>query len=104
PPTPPLTPTGPQLGPSGRGGRPPPSAPLAPQTFTPQARVVGPRGASGGADDGDLLPPAEIPNGGRSPSAHDKGLLSKLFGTPGGRTVRSGIAPPPRRRQSLKLR
>jgi len=33
-------------------------------------------------DDGDLLPPAEIPNGARGPSAHDKGLLSKLFGTP----------------------
>ena len=82
-PTPPLNLLGPQLGTGGRGGRPPqPSAPLAPQTFTPQARVVGPRGASEGADDGDLLPPAEIPNGGHGPSAHDKGLLSKLFGTP----------------------
>jgi penicillin-binding protein 1A len=81
-PTPPLNLTGPQLGTGGRGGRPPPPAPSALQTFTPQARVVGPRGASGGANDGDLLPPAEIPNGGHGPSAHDKGLLSKLFGTP----------------------
>jgi penicillin-binding protein 1A len=81
-PTPPLNLTGPQLGTSGRGGRPPPLAPPAPQTFTPQARVVGPRGASGGADDRDLLPPAEIPNGEHGPSAHDKGMLTKLFGTP----------------------
>ena len=81
-PTPPLNLPGPQLGTGGRGGRPPQPAPSAPQTFTPQARVVGPRGASEGADDGDLLPPAEIPNGGHGPSAHDKGLLSKLFGTP----------------------
>jgi penicillin-binding protein 1A len=81
-PTPPLNLPGPQLGTGGRGGRPPQPTPSAPQTFTPQARVVGPRGASGGADDGDLLPPAEIPNGGHGPSAHDKGLLSKLFGTP----------------------
>ena len=81
-PTPPLNLPGPQLGTGGRGGRPPQPTPSAPQTFTPQARVVGPRGASGGADDGDLLPPAEIPNGGHGPSADDKGLLSKLFGTP----------------------
>ena len=81
-PTPPLNLTGPQLGTGGRGGRAPQPAPLAPQTFTPQARaIVGPRGASGGVDDEDLLPPAEIPNGGHGPSAHDKGLLSKLFGT-----------------------
>ncbi|HEY6735954.1 MAG TPA: penicillin-binding protein 1A [Roseiarcus sp.] len=81
-PTPPLILTGPQLGTGGRGGRLPPPAPSALQTFTPQARVVGPRGAAGGADDVGLLPPAEIPYGGHGPSAHDKGLLSKLFGTP----------------------
>jgi penicillin-binding protein 1A len=81
-PTPPLNLTGQQLGTGGRGGRPSQPAPAPPQTIAPQARAVGPRGASRAADDGDLIPPAEIPNGGRSPSAHDKGLLSKLFGTP----------------------
>ena len=80
-PTPPLNLPGPQLGTGGRGGRPPQPTPSAPQTFTPQARVVGPRGASGGADDGAPLPPAEIPNAGREPAAHGKGLLDKLFGT-----------------------
>jgi penicillin-binding protein 1A len=79
---PPLNLTGAQMGTGGRGGRAPQPAPLPAQTFTPQATAVGPRGSSGGADDGDLLPPAEIPNGRHGPSAHDKGLLSKLFGTP----------------------
>jgi penicillin-binding protein 1A len=79
---PPLNLTGAQMGTDGRGGRAPQPAPLPTQSFTPQARAVGPRGSSGGADDVDLLPPAEIPNGRRGPSAHDKGLLSKLFGTP----------------------
>ncbi|HEY6518415.1 MAG TPA: hypothetical protein VIZ19_03485, partial [Roseiarcus sp.] len=79
---PPLNLTGLQLGTGGRGGRPSQPAPFPPQTFTRQAKAAGPRGAPGGADDGDLLPPAEIPNGGRGPSAKDKGLLSKLFGTP----------------------
>ncbi len=79
---PPLNLTGPQPGTGGRGGRSPQPAPFAPQAFTPQVRTIGPRGAPGGAADGDLLPPAEIPNAGRGPSAHDKGLLSKLFGTP----------------------
>ena len=81
-PTPPLNLTGSQMGTGGRGGRAPQPAPPPPDVFAPQARAVGPRGASGGADDGDLLPPAEIPNGGHGPSAHDKGLLSKLFATP----------------------
>ncbi len=79
-PTPPLNLTGSQIGTGGRGGRPPPPAP-PPDSFVPQARVAGPRGASGGGGD-ELLPPAEIPNGGRSQQAHAKGLLDRLFGTP----------------------
>jgi penicillin-binding protein 1A len=78
-PTPPLNLTGSQIGTGGRGGRPPQPAP-PPESFVPQARVMGPRGASGGGGDG-LLPPAEIPNGGRGPPARDRGLLDKLFGT-----------------------
>jgi penicillin-binding protein 1A len=79
PPTPPLSLTGSQMGTGGRAGRPPqPASP--PDTFTPQARAVGPRGASGAADDGPL-PPAEIPNAGRGPAARGKGLLDKLLGT-----------------------
>jgi penicillin-binding protein 1A len=78
-PTPPLNLTGSQMGTGGRGGRPSQPAP-PPESFVPQARVVGPRGASGGGGEG-LLPPAEIPNGGRGPPAHDKGLIDKLFGT-----------------------
>ena len=49
-PPPPSTSPAPQMGTGGRGGRAPQPAPLARQTFTPQARAVGPRGASGGAD------------------------------------------------------
>ena len=79
PPTPPLNLTGSQIGAGGRGGRPLQSAP-PPDTFTPQARAVGPRGASGAAEDGPL-PPAEIPNAGRGPAARGKGLLDKLLGT-----------------------
>jgi penicillin-binding protein 1A len=80
---PPLNLTGSQMGTGGRGGRAPQPAPPPPDALlAPQARAVGPRGGPRGADDGDLLPPAEIPNGARGPSAHDKGLLSKLFGTP----------------------
>jgi penicillin-binding protein 1A len=78
-PTPPLNLTGAQLGTGGRGGRATPPAP-PPEAFAPQPRTVGPRGA-GPAQDGGLLPPAEIPNGGRAGSARDKGLLDKLFGT-----------------------
>ncbi|MGC2785884.1 MAG: penicillin-binding protein 1A [Roseiarcus sp.] len=78
-PTPPLNLTDTQMGTGGRGGRPPPPAPL-PEAFTPQPRVAGPRGARP-TEDGGLLPPAEIPNGGRGPPARDKGLLDKLFGT-----------------------
>jgi penicillin-binding protein 1A len=77
--TPPLNLTGSQIGTGGRGGRLPQPAP-PPEAFTPQPRVAGPRGARP-AEDGGLLPPAEIPNGGRGPPGHDKGLLDKLFGT-----------------------
>jgi penicillin-binding protein 1A len=76
---PPLNLTGAQLGTGGRGGRVPQPAP--PEAFTPRPRVAGPRGASGGGEDGPL-PPAEIPNAARGPVARDKGLLDKLFGTP----------------------
>src|SRR6185437_9986039 len=69
-PTPPLNLTGSQIGTGGRGGRPSPPTP-PPESFAPQARVAGPRGASGGRGD-ELLPPAEIPNGGRSQQAHAK--------------------------------
>jgi penicillin-binding protein 1A len=78
-PAPPLNLTGSQTGTGGRGGRAPQPAP-PPEAFTPQARVVGPRGAPGSADEGPV-PPAEIPNAGRGPPARDKGLLDKLFGT-----------------------
>ena len=78
PPAPPLNLTGSQMGTGGRGGRPPPPAP-PPEAFAPQPRAAGPRGASGAGDDG--LPPAEIPNAGRGPAAHGKGLLDKLLGT-----------------------
>ena len=79
--SPPLNLTGSQLGTGRRGGRPPQPAP-PPENFVPQARAVGPRGAHGApAEDGALLPPAEIPNAGREPAAHGKGLLDKLFGT-----------------------
>ena len=76
---PPLNLTGSQIGTGGRGGRPPQPA-QPPDNFMPQARAVGPRGASGAADDGPL-PPAEIPNAGRGPAARGKGLLDKLLGT-----------------------
>jgi penicillin-binding protein 1A len=79
---PPLSLTGSQMGTGGRGGRAPQPAPAPPESFTAQPRATGPRGASSPAGDGDLLPPAEIPNAGRGPVAHDKGLLDKLFGTP----------------------
>ncbi len=78
-PSPPLNLTGSQMGTGGRGGRPPQPAP-PPEAFTPQPRVASPRGARP-AEDGGLLPPAEIPNGGRSSAPRDKGLLDKLFGT-----------------------
>ena len=58
----------------------PPQPAQPPDNFMPQARAVGPRGASGAADDGPL-PPAEIPNAGRGPAARGKGLLDKLLGT-----------------------
>ncbi len=81
-PSPPLDLTGLQPPTGGRGGgRSPQPAPPPPDTFTRQARSVGSRGASGAAEDGGLLPPAEIPNAGRGPPARDKGLLDKLFGT-----------------------
>jgi penicillin-binding protein 1A len=81
--TPPLNLTGAQMGTGGRGGRAPqPAPPPPPEAFAPQPRAAGPRGASSAAEDGDLLPPAEIPNAGRGPVARDKGLLNKLFGTP----------------------
>ena len=76
---PPLNLTGSQMGTGGRGGRPPPPAP-PPENVAPQARAVGPRGASGAADDGPL-PPAEIPNAGRGPAARGKGVIDKLLGT-----------------------
>jgi penicillin-binding protein 1A len=76
-PTLPLNLTGAEMGTGGRGGRAPPPAPEA---FTPQPRVAGPRGASGGGAD-ELLPPAEIPNGGHGSPTRDRGLLDKLFGT-----------------------
>jgi penicillin-binding protein 1A len=78
-PTPPLNLTGSQMGTGGRGGRPPEPAPPS-ENFTGQPRVAGPRGARP-AEDGGLLPPAEIPNGGRGSPARDKGLLDKLLGT-----------------------
>jgi penicillin-binding protein 1A len=78
PPAPPLNLTGSQMGTGGRGGRPPQPAP---DSYTPQARAVSPRGAPSAAEDEILLPPAEIPNGARGPRAHDRGLLDKLFGT-----------------------
>jgi penicillin-binding protein 1A len=82
-PTPPLNLTGAQMGTGGRGARLPQPAPPSPlEAFAPQPRAAGPRGASGAAEDGGLLPPAEIPNAGRGPVAHGKGLLDKLFGTP----------------------
>jgi penicillin-binding protein 1A len=78
---PPADLTGAQTPSGGRGGRAPQPAP-PPQTFMPQARAVAPRGApSATADDGTLLPPAEIPNSGRGSRPRDKGLLDKLFGT-----------------------
>jgi penicillin-binding protein 1A len=81
--TPPLNLTGAQMGTGGRGGRAPqPAPPPPPEAFAPQPRAAGPRGASSAAEDGDLVPPAEIPNAGRGPVAHGKGLLDKLFGTP----------------------
>jgi penicillin-binding protein 1A len=81
-PSPPLNLTGSQMGAGGRGGRAPqPAPPPAPENLTPQARASGPRGASGANADGAPIPPAEIPNAGRGPPAHDKGLLDKLFGT-----------------------
>ena len=52
-----------------------------PAAFTPQARASGSRGAVAPADEGGLLPPADIPNPGRGPRARDRGLLDKLFGT-----------------------
>ena len=63
-----------------RTRRAPAAAGAPPEAFTPQPRVAGPRGARP-TEDGGLLPPAEIPNGGRGPPARDKGLLDKLFGT-----------------------
>jgi penicillin-binding protein 1A len=78
-PSPPLSLTGSQIGTSGRGGH--PLQPAPPEAFAPQPRAVGPRGPSGAADDGGLLPPAEIPNAGRGPAARGKGLLDKLLGT-----------------------
>jgi penicillin-binding protein 1A len=82
-PTPPLNLTGAQMGTGGRGARLPQPAPPSPlEAFAPQPRAAGPRGASGAAEDGGLVPPAEIPNAGRGPVAHGKGLLDKLFGTP----------------------
>jgi penicillin-binding protein 1A len=78
-PMPPLNLTGAQMGTGGRGGRLPQPAP-APEAFTPQPRTAGPRGAGPAQDDG-LLPPAEIPNGGRGSAPRDRGLLDKLFGT-----------------------
>jgi penicillin-binding protein 1A len=80
---PPLNLTGGQMGTGGRGGRAPqPAPPPPPESFTAQPRAAGPRGTPRAAEDGDLLPPAEIPNAGRGPVAHGKGLLDKLFGTP----------------------
>jgi penicillin-binding protein 1A len=79
-PSPPLNLTGSQIGTGGRGGRPPQPAP-PPETFTPQPRAVGPRGAPGASADGAPIPPAEIPNAGRGSPARDRGLLDKLFGT-----------------------
>jgi hypothetical protein len=79
---PPLNLTGAQMGTGGRGGRAPQPTPPPPESFTAQPRAAGPRGASSAPEDGDLLPPAEIPNAGRGPVARGKGLLDKLFGTP----------------------
>ena len=77
-PTPPLDLTGLQTPSGGRGGREPQASP-PPDSFTPQARAVIPRGAPAG--DGAPIPPAEIPNSARGVRARDKGLLDKLFGT-----------------------
>jgi penicillin-binding protein 1A len=78
-PSAPLDLTGLQPLSGGRGGHAPQPAP---ETFTPQARAIIPRGATGGAhEEGALLPPADIPSAGRGPRARDKGLLDKLFGT-----------------------
>jgi penicillin-binding protein 1A len=79
---PPLNLTGSQMGTGGRGGRAPqPAPPPPPEAFAPQPRAAGPRGASGAAEDGGFLPPADIPNAGRGPAARGKGLLDKLLGT-----------------------
>lgn len=79
-PTPPLDLTGAQTGSGGRGGR-PSQPPPPPESFTSQARAIGPRGTAGLNTDGGLVPPADIPNAGRGPPARDRGLLDKLFGT-----------------------
>jgi penicillin-binding protein 1A len=81
-PTPPLSLPGAQIGTGGRGGRQPQPAPAPPPAaFPPQARASGSRGTFAPADEGGVLPPAEIPNPGRGPPARDRGLLDKLFGT-----------------------
>ena len=93
---PPLNLTGAQMGTGGRGGRAPQPAPLPTQTFTPQARAVGPRGSSGGADDGDLLPPAESPMADMAPRRTTRGCSASCSERREKPTPRSGIARRPR--------